>query len=170
MSALSETETAACLLALAHENALSTREVSDAIDTLLATLTEPPRWLLDASLAASPEDKLHHLRLAPDAAGLAADALLSLSASVMAYRRRRIDAHDLASRGLHAAWDDPLPEEVKDAVYELEEDANCAHDYAGVPQPDRVARSIDALASRLAAHGRWLSLLAAFCPRPDPEP
>jgi hypothetical protein len=101
---------------------------------------------------------------------MAADARVSLAASVLAYRRHRIDAHDLSSHGLHAAWDGALPEDVKDAVYELEEDANCAHGYDGVPQPDRVARSIEVLAARLEAHSRWPSVLAGLCPADEPAP
>ena len=146
----SDTALVACALALAEANALSSEEVSTWIDDQVSVRSTPPTWLLDASLARTPEDKLHYLRVAPGVEGASSDPLLSLQASVLAYRRGRVSVEDLAIQALYAAWDHRFPANLKDAVYELDEDANCAHAFNGHPQPERVAKSVALLESRLA--------------------
>jgi hypothetical protein len=39
------------------------------------------------------------------------------------------------------------------------EDATCAHDYRGVPQPERVALSVALLEARLAPQSKWRTVL-----------
>ena len=157
----SDTELAACVLALVGANALSSRELSEWIDRQIMLRPEPPRWLLDASLAVLTEDKLHHVRLVPSALETSLDPFLILHASLLAYKRGRTRSEHLASRALHTAWDHRLPDDLRDAIYELDEDATCAHDYDGISQPDRVARSVALLDARLAAQSKWRTLIEA---------
>lgn len=56
----SDTDIAAGVLALVGASAMSSRELSEWIDRQIMLRAEPPRWLLDASLAVPTDDKLHN--------------------------------------------------------------------------------------------------------------
>jgi hypothetical protein len=136
------------VLALAAVGGLSSPEVFAWVDACVASCEAPPDWLLDASLARSPQDRLHHLRrAAPSDPGV----LLALGAAVVAHLRGRLAATALAHLGLRAAWDDQqLPPEVRAAVYDLDEEACCAHEYDGVSQPQRVTTAVLGLREAIA--------------------
>jgi hypothetical protein len=164
IAAGTDTEVAACVLALVGANALSSHEFSEWIDGQILLRPVSPRWLLDASLAPLTEDKLHYVRLVPGAVEISQDPFLTLQAHLLAYRRGRIESEHLASRALHTAWDHRLPDDMKDAIYELDEDATCAHAHGGIPQPERVAQSIARLESHLATRRGLHELLDAYLP------
>jgi len=158
-----DAETAACVLVRVSSNAMSPPELSTWIDSQIAARDQPPTWLLDASLAPSAEDKIHHLRSVEGSAQVGADPLLQLEATYLALERQRITADMLASRALHLSWDHDLPPELAAAIYELEEDASCAHAFDGVVQAERVTVSVAMLGARLSAHSEWRAHLEAIC-------
>lgn len=154
-----DAETAACVLVRVSSNAMSPPELSTWIDSQIAARDQPPTWLLDASLAPSAEDKIHHLRSVEGSAQVGADPLLQLEATYLALERQRITA----SRALHLSWDHDLPPDLAAAIYELEEDASCAHAFDGVVQAERVTVSVAMLGARLSAHSEWRAHLEAIC-------
>jgi hypothetical protein len=119
-----------------------------------------PGWLTDASLATTPEDRLHHLR---EASGETADPLLQLHAAAVGLARGRLTAKDVAHVGLRLSWDNKLPDDVIDAVYELDEGACCAHDFNCVPNAARVEAAIARLNEQLLRVSPWQGGLLAVC-------
>jgi hypothetical protein len=153
-------EELASVLALAAIGGLSSAEVAAWVDSSVASCEEPPAWLLEASLARTPEDRLHHLR-----EGMAGtiDGLLRLDAGLLAVERGRLEAAELAHFGLGLMWDDVhLPSDVRAALYDLDEEACCAHMFDGQPQPERVALAVQALRATVSKANPRHSALEAL--------
>ncbi len=158
---------ARAIVELASFGALSASDVAAWVDRTMLSMPSPPTWLIEASLARSPEDRLHWLR---EAGPGEAPALARLGGALLACQRGRMSAYEVAHLGLRL----DLPPGVGAAVHELEEDACCAHEFDGVPQPERVDAALDALAGALARQGPTFGLLERLqeeCTRlPNNEP
>jgi len=163
-SARSDPEIVACVLALVKAQAISSSELSNWIDKQVETRDVPPAWLIDASVAQKPEDKLHHLRRVghPNAGG--DDPFLLLEACMIAMDRRRATPESVARVSYRLTLSHGLPADIQEAIYELDEDATCAHEFGGVVQAQRVVVSLAVLRARIARYSRWAADLAAVCP------
>ena len=58
--------------------------------------------------------------------------------------------------------DHQLPPDLRQAIYQLDEDATCVHEFRGVVQATLVAKSLGALCTRISKHGRWGKDLASI--------
>ncbi len=139
-----ERELAAALVVAIEAGLLTIAEAIQVVDREILNRPSPGRWLIEASLIDTPQDLLHILR--PVAHGhpllhelwpLLEAMERSLSSGADPIKVARL----IKSVYPHDSW----PAELDQPLYDVYEEATCAHEHGGVPEPQSVQKALLAL-------------------------
>jgi hypothetical protein len=125
------------------------------VDAELAARPEAPMWLINTSLALSLPDAVRALRehvqehpLFTDPVGRLEVVALAVEVGLAAIERASGEICRLYPYA-------PLPPDLNALAYDVEEEAQCAHEHNGVPKPDRVDAAILALLRAARGRSAW---------------
>jgi hypothetical protein len=161
MTAPNDPDRAAAVKLALHTGMLDRQGAVALVDRWIEITPEVPSWMLDASLAAD-EGKLF---AALDAVSFAHPLLVDPAANVEALGYAFQSGHlspERYARRVSGLLGDHLPAHVVDALMQLDEDAFCAHEDGGEPQPSKIARSAAALAAATPGTSTWSTLLRSL--------
>jgi hypothetical protein len=132
------------------------------VDQQIASRGEPERWLIDASLARSVPDMLHVFRERACDHPMLSDPLALLDALDVAAVQASVDTDTLVSAVLDLYPYPELPRDIRDRLYELDEEATCAHGHGGVPQPELIENALHALLATARGRSKWRKTLESM--------
>jgi len=155
---LDERDVAAALLASIEVGLLSASEAMKIVDREIEERPSPATWLIDASLALTPEDLLHILRGRAEGHPMLDDVWPLLEAMEKALDAG-IDPIDVACRIKRVYPYGDWPKELDQRLYDVYEEATCAHEHGGVPQPNVVSNALRALFAAARRSSSWCSVL-----------
>jgi hypothetical protein len=125
------------------------------IDQEIEGQASPPVWMLDASLARSEDD---FRRVLVEYAGghpVLTDEMACLEVLAAMRQRHGVAYHAVARLVLDLWSDGRMPPDLHHLASDVYEDAFCAHDHDGVPQPDRAAKAASAFLSAASGRTEW---------------
>lgn len=135
----------AAALVVALEAALISREDAvRVVDREIAQRPSPDRWLVEASLATSTQDlvSILHGRAAGHPLLTEVWPLLAAMERSLARGADPVEvARQIQKVYPYGSW----PAHLDRTLYDVYEEATCAHAYGGMPQPLRVANALHAL-------------------------
>jgi hypothetical protein len=149
---------AAGLVVSVEVGLLSTKEAIRLVDREIATRSSPAAWLIAASLANTPEDLLHVLRETAESHPIL-DSLWPLLEAMERALDKGVDPIAVACRIKKVYPYGEWPEELSQLLYDVYEEATCAHEHEGEPQPRLVENALRALFAEAKRHGSWCSVL-----------
>jgi hypothetical protein len=161
MEPAKDVDVAAAIVLAIRVEMLDHAEVVALLDSEILHRSDVPGWMLEASLTTFAEQLVSALDTVSFAHPLLSDPASTLEALGYALQSGRVDPFAYAERACRFLAED-LPGRVLEAVADLDEDAYCAHDYNGVPQPEAVSRSAAALAAATPGLSRWSRLIRSL--------
>jgi hypothetical protein len=158
----------AAALALAMRYAGTRLErITAVLDHEIAERSVVATWLIDASLLRWPEDLLHALREVAADHPLLTDPVAALETIVLGWEQGLRSAERFVTLCWSIADDGELPADLYDLIYDAEEEAHCAHETSGIPQPDRVERAVRRLLAAARGRSRWTAVLKRAAQPPE---
>jgi hypothetical protein len=153
----SDQELAAALLVAVQSRLLSPAAVIQVVDREIVARDEANAWLIEASLAREHEDMLSALRCVAGTHPMCSDLHAVLEAADLALALGCLDEMEAASRVLHAAYRSygDWEKDLRNPLYNLDEELTCAHDYDGVPNRSRVAEALSKVLEVSRERERW---------------
>jgi hypothetical protein len=155
MAGKDEREFAAALRLAGDTGLLSQAGLVHRIDAELVGLAAPPHWLIAASLAKTPADRLQVLADASQEHPMIEDSLSFLDALAMAVERCQFGVVEVVRRASRIWYVDDLPADIKDMVHDLDVEVSIAYD-RGLPED---TASVRTATERLLRHSlgrsRW---------------
>jgi hypothetical protein len=135
---------AAALVVAIEAGLLSMAEAIRVVDRELTRRPSPGHWLIEASLIGTPQDLLHVLRPVADGHPLLGEIwpLLEAMERSLLSGGDPIKVARLIERVYpYGSW----PTELSQPLYDVYEEATCAHEHGGVPEPQSVQKALVAL-------------------------
>jgi hypothetical protein len=133
------------------------------IDREIGARASPEPWFIEASLAKTPQDLLHVLRARAEGHPMLHDSWPLFEAMEKALDAG-IDPIDVACRVKKIYPYGEWPREVDQYLYDVYEEATCAHEHGGVPQPEVVEKALRALFEAAKRSSSWRSVLDGLLP------
>jgi hypothetical protein len=136
-----ERELAAALVVAIEAGLLSIAEAIRVVDREITRRPSPGHWLLEASLIGNPQDLLHALRPVADGHPLLGEIWPLLEAMERSLRNGTdpIKVARLIKRFYpYGSW----PTELRQPLYDVYEEATCAHEHGSVPEPQSVQKAL----------------------------
>jgi hypothetical protein len=153
-----ERDLAAALVVAMDVGLLSAGDAIRVIDREAAARTSPSPWLIDSALAKTPEDLLHILR-----ANAAGHPMLEEVWPLFEAMERALatgaDPTQVACRIKKIYPYGQWPPALDQALYDVYEEATCAHEHGGVPQAASVSQALRALFDAAKRNRAWDSSL-----------
>ena len=149
---------AAALVVSIDAGLLTAIDAVKVLDREIAARPSPDAWLIDASLTRTPEDLLHILRGKAEGHPML-DALWPLLEAMEKALDAGIDPIAVACRIKNVYPYGEWPGELDQLLYDVYEEATCAHEHGGVPEPKVVAAALRALFAAAKRSGSWCSVL-----------
>jgi hypothetical protein len=149
---MNDRELAAIILIAVESGLLSANGAVSVVDREIEAREVADGWLIEASLARSIQDLVHVLRGRAADHPMIVDELTLLEAIDVASVHATADLDRLVSAVLDRYPYSGLPVDVQDLIYQLDEEATCAHGHDGEPQPRAIEEALQALLA--AARGR----------------
>lgn len=160
-TSLDERSMAAALVVSLEVGLLSASDAINVVDREIAARPSPAPWLIDASLAGGPEDLLRILRAKAEGHPMLEDVWPLLEAMERALNAGT-DPIEVACRIKKVYPYGEWPKELGRLLYDVYEEATCAHERGGVPQVDVVESALRALFSAAKRSSSWWSVLDAL--------
>jgi hypothetical protein len=161
-----ERDLAAALLVAIDVGLLSADDAIRVIDREVAARTAPSPWLIDAALVKTPEDLLHILR--ENAVGHPMlEEVWPLFEAMERALTTGADPIQVACRIKKVYPYGQWPPERDRALYDVYEEATCAHEHGGIPQPASVSQALRALFDIAKRNRVWNSLERVLTGRPE---
>jgi len=159
MATLSDDRDIAAALVVSIDGGLLTPiDAVRVVDREIAARAAPDAWLIDASLTRTPEDLLRILRAKAGGHPML-DALWPLLEAMEKALDAGIDPIAVACRIEKVYPYGEWPGELDQLLYDVYEEATCAHEHGGVPEPKVVAAALRALFAAAKRSGSWCSVL-----------
>jgi hypothetical protein len=139
-----ERELGAALVVAIEAGLLSMAEAIRVVDREIVHRPSPGRWLIEASLIGTPQDLLHVLHPVAQGHPLLHEIWPLMEAMERSLSRGAdpIKVGRLIKRVYpHGSW----PAELSQPLYDVYEEATCAHEHGGVPEPQSVEKALLAL-------------------------
>src|SRR5882672_6294373 len=139
-----ERELAEALVVAIEAGLLTMAEAIRVVDREIVNRPLPGRWLIEASLIGTPQDLLHVLHPVAHGHPLLHEVwpLLEAMERALSSGADPIRVARLITRVYpHDSW----PAELSQPLYDVNEEATCAHEHGGVPQPQSVQNALLAL-------------------------
>ena len=139
-----ERELAAALVVAIEAGLLTMAEAIRVVDREIVNRPSPGRWLIEASLIGTPQNPLHVLHPVAHGHPLLHELwpLLEAMERALSSGADPIKVARLIERVYpHGHW----PAELSQTLYDVYEEATCAHEHGGVPQPQSVQKALLAL-------------------------
>jgi hypothetical protein len=149
---------AAALAVALEAGVLSTRQAVAVIDREIEAQASPDGWLIEGSLAQSPDDLLHVLRARAAGHPMLGDVWTHIEAMDEALSRG-VDVMEVAARveGLYPYGD--WPRELNEVLYDLYDEVTCACRHDGVPSRTHVEVALRALLTAGRGRSAWRAVL-----------
>ena len=158
-----ERDIAAALVVSIEVGLLSAGDAMKVVDREIAARASPDAWLIDASLASTPEDLLHVLRAKARGHPMLDDVWPLFEAM-----EKSLDAGGdpvaVACRIKKVYPYGEWPQELDQRLYAVYEEATCAHEHGGVPQPKAVESALRELFADARRSSSWCSALDRLFP------
>ncbi len=162
-ASVDDRDLAAALVVSMEVGLISAGEALKVVDREIALRASPEAWLIEASLARTPEDLLHVLRARAEGHPMLTDVWPLFEAMEKALDAG-IDpvavAHRIKKIYPFGSW----PGELDQVLYDVYEEATCAHAHGGVPQPRTVESALRALFAAARRCSSWRSALDQLFP------
>ena len=170
MAALVDDRDIAAALVLSMEvGLLAASDAMRVVDREIGARASPAAWFIEASLAKSPQDLLHVLRARAEGHPMLNDVWPLFEVMEKALDAG-VDPIDVACRVKKVYPFGEWPREVDQHLYDVYEEATCAHEHGGVPQPELVEKALRALFAAARRSSSWRSALEGLLPeRRAPE-
>jgi hypothetical protein len=153
-----ERDIAAALVVAIDVGLLSVGDAIRVIDREIAARATPSLWLIDSALAKTPEDLLHILRGEAEGHPMLTEVWPLFEAMEKALAKEA-DPIQVARRITKIYPYGRWPPELDQPLSDVYEEATCAHEHGGIPQPESVRRALRALFDAARRNRAWRSTL-----------
>ena len=162
-ASVDDRDLAAALVVSMEAGLISSGEALKIVDREIASRASPEAWLIEASLARTPQDLLHVVRARAEGHPMLTDVWVLFEAMEKALDAG-IDPVAVAYRIKKVYPFGSWPGELDQVLYDVYEEATCAHEHGGVPQPRIVESALRALFAAARRSSSWCSALERLFP------
>jgi hypothetical protein len=146
---------AAALFVVADAGLLTGAELVGRIDCEIAESPDPPLWLIEASLARTPSDRLHFLAAASRDHPLRHDSLAFLEALAAAHESGRVGLEAIVQRITRLWQAEDLPADVERMVHDVDVEVACADDRLPPAEAEWVLKAVRCLFRHCRGRSKW---------------